>query len=142
MGITKPPAFFTEFYLIDAVFDLEHPAITSIARRDMFRPVFVFGRLLDNFQIRMQRQHMIMHARYPVAARAHLAVRHGRQKFTELCTESLEDILRCIHWYTADEEEFLAHVVSFFVSQCHPGWLWAIRDNNKLVGSVSLFERN
>lgn len=108
-GIAKPPAGVAEPNLLHAVLDLEQPAIAGRAGEQALDAVLVWCWAADGVEVLVARQDLVVNTADPVAAWAHLPVRHGEEVFAERLAEGLENLLDGVERNAADQHQFVGH---------------------------------
>ena len=74
-----------------------------------FDAVLVRCRALNNFELRMGREHLIVHAADPVPPRPNLAVGHREQIPPQWLAEGFKDLLRRIERDAAHQQKLAIH---------------------------------
>jgi hypothetical protein len=104
----EAPTRIAEAHALDPVANLELPPVGIVVRVEPLHAV-VRARVRENVELRMTREHLVVDAADPVAARPDFSVGHRAQETAERRTERLEHVLRRIEGNAANQQQLLAH---------------------------------
>src|SRR3954451_11402306 len=104
----EAPTRIAEAHALDPVANLELPPVGIVVGVEPLHAV-VRTWMRQNVKLRMTREHLVVDAADPVAARPDFSVWHRAQETAERCAEGLEHVLRRVEGNAANQQQLLAH---------------------------------
>ena len=104
----EAPTRIAEAHALDPVANLELPPVGIVVGVEPLHAV-VRAWVRENVELRMTREHLVVDAADPVAARPDFSVGHRAQETAERRAEGLEHVLRRVEGNAANQQQLLAH---------------------------------